>query len=42
MAIVKKKVITRKPGTLYYVDARGNLCSAPMKNRPKRKPKKRR
>ena len=26
--IVVKKVITRKPGHLYYVDGQGNVCEA--------------
>ncbi|MBU2616952.1 MAG: hypothetical protein KKB79_03165 [Nanoarchaeota archaeon] len=28
--IVVKKVITRKPGHLYYVDGVGNVCEAVM------------
>jgi len=28
--IVVKKVITRKPGHLYYVDGAGNVCEAKM------------
>ncbi|MDP3986648.1 MAG: hypothetical protein Q8P81_00275 [Nanoarchaeota archaeon] len=28
--IVVKKVITRKPGHLYYVDGAGNVCEAVM------------
>jgi hypothetical protein len=28
--IVVKKVITRKPGHLYYVDGQGNVCEAVM------------
>ncbi|MBU2615825.1 MAG: hypothetical protein KKC19_01865 [Nanoarchaeota archaeon] len=43
--IVVKKVITRKPGHLYYVDGAGNVCEAVMargggkkKKAAKRKP----
>lgn len=50
--IVVKKVITRKPGHLYYIDANGNVCEAKMarggkkkkakkKAAPKKKPVKR-
>lgn len=28
--VVVKKVITRKPGHLYYVDGQGNVCEAVM------------
>jgi hypothetical protein len=28
--IVVKKVISRKPGHLYYVDGQGNVCEAVM------------
>ena len=28
--IIVKKVITRKPGHLYYVDGQGNVCEAVM------------
>ena len=28
--IVVKKVITRKPGHLYYIDGAGNVCEAKM------------
>ena len=28
--IIVKKVITRKPGHLYYVDGAGNVCEAVM------------
>ena len=37
--IVVKKVITRKPGHLYYVDGQGNVCSAVMARGGKRKKK---
>lgn len=46
--IVVKKVITRKPGHLYYIDRDGNVCEAKMarggkkkKGAKKRKPAKR-
>ncbi|MBU0760198.1 MAG: hypothetical protein KJ600_00505 [Nanoarchaeota archaeon] len=28
--IVVKKVVTRKPGHLYYIDGAGNVCEAKM------------
>jgi hypothetical protein len=42
--IILKKVITRKPGHLYYVDGQGNVCEAVMarggkKRKSKAKPK---
>jgi len=38
--IVVKKVITRKPGHLYYVDGMGNVCEAKMARGGKKKKKK--
>jgi len=43
--IVVKKVITRKPGHLYYIDGQGNVCEAKMarggkKKKAKKKPAK--
>jgi len=38
--IVVKKVITRKPGHLYYVDGQGNVCEAKMARGGKKKKKK--
>ncbi|MFA5485021.1 MAG: hypothetical protein WC260_02110 [Candidatus Pacearchaeota archaeon] len=35
--IVKKGVIERKPGHLYYVDAQGNVCEAKMARGGKKK-----
>lgn len=35
--IVVHKVITRKPGHLYYVDGQGNVCEAVMARGGKRK-----
>jgi hypothetical protein len=37
--IVKKNVIHRKPGFLYYVDGKGNVCEARMSRGGKRKKK---
>jgi len=37
--IVVKKVITRKPGHLYYIDRDGNVCEAKMARGGKRKKK---
>ena len=38
--VVKKNVIKRKPGYLYYVDGAGNVCEAKMSRGGKRKKKK--
>jgi hypothetical protein len=43
-SIIVKNVITRKPGFLYYVDGKGNVCEAKMsrggkKKKAKAKPK---
>jgi len=38
--IIKKNVIQRKPGHLYYVDGAGNVCEAKMARGGKRKKKK--
>ena len=38
--IIKKKVITRKKGYLYYVDGAGNVCEASMARGGKKKKKK--
>ena len=35
--IVVKKVITRKPGHLYYIDGEGNVCEAKMARGGKKK-----
>jgi hypothetical protein len=42
-SIVVKNVIKRKPGFLYYVDGKGNVCEAKMSRggkKKKAKPKK--
>jgi len=38
--IIKKKVVTRKKGYLYYVDGSGNVCEAKMARGGKKKKKK--
>jgi len=38
--IVVKKVITRRPGHLYYIDGVGNVCEAKMARGGKKKKKK--
>jgi len=38
--IVVKKVITRRPGHLYYIDGAGNVCEAKMARGGKKKKKK--
>ena len=40
--IVVKQVIKRKPGHLYYVDGKGNVCEAKMARGGGKKRKKRR
>jgi len=35
--VIKKKVITRKKGYLYYVDGAGNVCEAKMARGGKKK-----
>ncbi len=37
--IIKKNVIVRKPGHLYYVDGQGNVCQAKMARGGKKKKK---
>ena len=38
--VIKKNVIIRKPGYLYYVDGSGHVCEAKMSRGGKRKKKK--
>lgn len=38
--IVKKAVVNRKPGFLYYVDGKGNVCEAKMSRGGKKRKKK--
>lgn len=40
--VIAKHVVKRKPGHLYYVDAKGNVCEAKMARGGKKKKKKRR
>ena len=39
-SILVKNVIVRKPGYLYYVDGKGNVCEAKMARGGKKKKKK--
>jgi hypothetical protein len=39
--IIVKKAVVRKPGHLYYVDGKGNVCEAKMARGKKKKKKKR-
>jgi len=38
--VIAKNVIKRKPGFLYYVDGKGNVCEAKMARGGKKKSKK--
>lgn len=38
--VIAKGVVDRKPGYLYYVDAKGNVCEAKMARGGKKKKKK--
>ena len=38
--VIVKNVVKRKPGYLYYVDGKGNVCEAKMARGGKRKKKK--
>jgi len=38
--VIVKKVVKRKPGHLYYVDAHGNVCEAKMARGGRKKKKK--
>ena len=38
--IIKKAVVKRKPGYLYYVDGKGNVCEAKMARGGRKKKKK--
>lgn len=37
--VIAKKIVKRKPGYLYYVDGKGNVCEAKMARGGKRKKK---
>ena len=39
-SVVVRIVVKRKPGYLYYVDGKGNVCEAKMSRGGKRKKKK--
>ena len=38
-SIIAKSVVKRKPGYLYYVDGKGNVCEAKMARGGKKKKK---
>lgn len=38
--VIKKGVVKRKPGFLYYIDGKGNVCEAKMSRGGKKKKKK--
>ncbi len=38
--VIAKSVVKRKPGYLYYVDGKGNVCEAKMARGGKKKKKK--
>lgn len=38
--VIVKNVVSRKPGHLYYVDGKGNVCEAKMARGGKKKKKK--
>jgi len=35
--VILKKIITREPGYLYYIDGKGNACRTKMARRKKKK-----
>ena len=37
--VIAKKIVDRKPGYLYYVDGKGNVCEAKMARGGKKKKK---
>jgi hypothetical protein len=39
-SVIVRNVIKRKPGYLYYVDGKGNVCEAKMSRGGKKKKKK--
>ena len=39
-SIIAKNIVKRKPGFLYYVDGKGNVCEAKMARGWKKKKKK--
>ena len=40
--VIAKKVVQRKKGYLYYIDAKGNVCEAKMARGGRKKKKKKR
>ena len=40
--VIAKNVVNRKPGYLYYVDGKGNVCEAKMARGGRKKSSKRR
>ena len=38
--IIAKGIVKRKPGHLYYIDAKGNVCEAKMARGGRKKKKK--
>ena len=38
--VIAKNVVDRKPGFLYYIDGKGNVCEAKMARGGKKKKKK--
>ena len=40
--VIARNVVKRKPGYLYYVDGKGNVCEAKMARGGKKKKKKKR
>ena len=38
--VIAKNIVSRKPGYLYYVDGKGNVCEAKMARGGKKKKKK--
>lgn len=38
-SIIAKNVVKRRPGYLYYIDGKGNVCEAKMSRGGKRKKK---
>jgi len=38
--VIAKNIVKRKPGYLYYVDGKGNVCEAKMARGGKKKKKK--
>ncbi len=38
--VIVKNAVTRKPGHLYYIDGKGNICEAKMSRGGRKKKKK--